>query len=446
MLTPNWKELTADEKYRERMRVWQEGEGLAFPSAEAREAYRERASRIRAAVELGKPERVPVCPFVGLYPARHGGATMREAMYEYEKLGQAQRRFYEDFDVDAYLSAASYTPGRVLEILDYRLYEWPGHGVGEDQCYQTVEGEYLKAEEYDLLLQDPTRFWVTRYMPRIFGALKAWETLPDLTSLLEIPNVGPVLSAFGAPEVQEAFQRLLEAGRAAAEWRQAVTAIDRGIVAERGLPTFRGGFSKAPFDIVADTLRGTKPMMFDLFRRPDKVLEAVERFVPKAIELGVRTATLARNPMVFMPLHKGEDPMMSPRDFERFYWPSLKAVILGLVEEGCVPMLFAEGAYTRRLDTLAREDLPEGRTLWVFENTVMRKAKEVLGGRACISGNVSGALLTTSTPAEVEAYVRDLLDAVATDGGFILGTGISLWDARPENLHAMIRAAREWRG
>jgi hypothetical protein len=383
---------------------------------------------------------------VGTYHARYAKVTVREAMYDYARLGEAMRTFHADFDVDAYLSSGTYTPGRVLDLLDYKLYEWPGHGVGEDQGYQTVEGEYLLADEYDAVLQDPSGFWINTYLPRVFGALKAWQTLPRFTNLLEIPNVGPAFAAFGTPEVQESLKALMKAGEAALEWRQAVAAIDTEVMATHGLPSFRGGFSKAPFDIIGDTLRGTRPMMFDLFRRPAKVLEAVERVVPMAIQMGVRTSNISRSPMVFMPLHKGVDSFMSPKDFEKFYWPSLRAVILGLIDEGCVPMLFVEGAYNTRLDTLAKAGLPEARTMWIFENTDMREAKAKVGAWGCIGGNVSGSLMNAATPQDVEAYVKDLLEATAHDGGFILGTGVSLSEARAENFQAMITAGRAYRG
>jgi uroporphyrinogen-III decarboxylase len=238
----------------------------------------------------------------------------------------------------------------------------------------------------------------------------------------------------------------MEAGKAALEWRQAIAAIDTEVMTTNGLPSFRGGFSKAPFDIIGDTLRGTRPMMFDLFRRPAKVLEAVERVVPMAIQMGVRTANVSRSPMVFMPLHKGVDSFMSPKDFEKFYWPTLKAVMLGLIEEGCVPMLFVEGAYNTRLDTLAKAGLPEARTMWIFENTDMREAKAKVGGWGCIGGNVSGSLMNAAAAPEVAAYVKDLLAATAHNGGFILGTGVSLSEAKAENFQAMITAGRAYPG
>ncbi len=80
-----------------------------------------------------------------------------------------------------------------------------------------------------------------------------------------------------------------------------------------------------------------------------------------------------------MPLHKGADGFMSDKDFKTFYWPTLKAVIVGLVNEGCVPFLFVEGGYNQRLDVIARDpDIPAGSTLWIFDKTDMNEVKKAL--------------------------------------------------------------------
>jgi uroporphyrinogen-III decarboxylase len=160
--------------------------------------------------------------------------------------------------------------------------------------------------------------------------------------------------------------------------------------------------------------------------------------------MGVRSATSGDNPLVFIPLHKGADGFMSNKDFEKFYWPTLKAVILGLIEAGTVPYLFVEGGYNQRLDIIADPDIPAGHTVWMFDHTDMKEVKKKLGGWACFGGNVPASLLKAGTPQEVENYVKKLIDDVAQDGGYILANGAVLDDTTPENLHAMIDTGKEY--
>ncbi|MBN1631054.1 MAG: hypothetical protein JW990_14930, partial [Thermoleophilia bacterium] len=100
----------------------------------------------------------------------------------------------------------------------------------------------------------------------------------------------------------------------------------------------------------------------------------------------------------------------------------------------------------KRLEVIADPELPAGSVLWLFDQTDMKAAKKALRGHSCISGNVPTALIALGTVDEVEAYTKDLLDACATDGGFMLENGAVLDDAKPENLKAMIETARNWKG
>ena len=133
---------------------------------------------------------------------------------------------------------------------------------------------------------------------------------------------------------------------------------------------------------------------------------------------------------------------MSDEQFEKFYWPTFRKVIIGLINEGCVPMLFAEGKYNRRLKVI--KDLPRGKVMWHFDQTNMFRAKEILGNSACIVGNVPASLLRTGTPQSVKEYCRKLIEVCGKDGGFILTGGASIDKGNPDNLRAMIEAVEEY--
>jgi uroporphyrinogen-III decarboxylase len=209
-----------------------------------------------------------------------------------------------------------------------------------------------------------------------------------------------------------------------------------------GFPGFYGGASKAPFDILADTLRGTRGMILDMYKQPDMVLKALERITPFYIKQGVSRATLVKNPVVFFPLHKGADGFMNDEQFRKFYWPSLKAVILGMVEEGCVPLLFAEGGFNSRLKYL--NELPKGSCFWLFDRTDMAEAKKIIGDNLCIGGNVPSGLILTGTPEKVKAYCKELIDSCGKGGGYIMAFGTAMDEGKEDTLHTMIDFSKEY--
>src|SRR5690606_10970664 len=89
---------------------------------------------------------------------------------------------------------------------------------------------------------------------------------------------------------------------------------------------------------------------------------------------------------VSIPMHRGSDGFMSLKQFEKFYWPGLKGLILGIMEKGLRPLVFFEGDYTNRLEYLL--ELPKA-SIWAhMDMTDIFRAKEVLSGHLCISGNV----------------------------------------------------------
>jgi len=438
------QELTTEQKFEERTRRWKHPEGVEFASPEIKEGYERRVQMFIDAIQLRKPERIPVCPMAGFYPFVYAGITHRDAMYDHEKLDYAVEKYHADFQPDVGGGGMLFGLGKVLEILDYKLYHWPGHGIPSNRPYQCVEDEYMKADEYDHFLIDPSDYFMRIYLPRIFGALNAWRKMAPLTDVLEIPSAGAFAIPFGLPEMQETCQRLLEAGKAAVEWVQAGARVGRKLMATQGLPGFIGGFTKAPFDCIGDTMRGTRAIMLDIFRQPKKVLAACEKFVPIAIETGVRSSNVSGCPIVMLPLHKGADAFMSRKNFQTFYWPTLKAVLLGLIQEGVIPFLFVEGSYNQRLDIVHDPDIPPGKTMWMFDQTNLREVKKHFTGWSCFGGNVPASMMIAATPDEVKTHIRDLIRDVGQDGGYILSTGAPVDDARAENLHAFIEAGKQY--
>lgn len=433
--------MSSEEKRQAMFASWLMPQGVTFVNPEAEKAYRERVTRLINVIQLKVPDRVPVIPTLGFFPAYYAGITPHEAMYNYDKLRMAWKKYTLDFQPDMYSGMSSPSPGKVFEILDYKLYRWPGHGTPPNTPYQCVEAEYMKADEYDALIQDPSDFWIRTYLPRVYGALGPLKTLSSVTNLVEMPFTGPNLLPYGTPNVQVAFKAILEAGQEALKWGAVLRSTNQEIMG-LGFPMLSGGAAKAPFDTIGDTLRGTQRIMLDMYRQPDKLLEALERLVPLMIKMGTSAARVSGVPLIFMPLHKGADGFMSLEQFKTFYWPTLRKVILGLIDEGLVPWIFAEGSYNSRLEFIT--DLPKGKTIWKFDNTDMTRAKAILGDLACIEGNVPISLLTTGTPEETKNYCKKLVDTAGKDGGFILSSGAVIDTAKPENIRAMIEFTKEY--
>jgi uroporphyrinogen-III decarboxylase len=366
---------------------------------------------------------------------------MKDAFYDYDKVVNAVYDYHMEFQPDVDSGRGYSQPGPAFDILGYKLYDWPGQKLADDLCYQMIEGEYVTADEYPELINDSTGFFIRAFIPRLFTALEPLKEIPMFQIGFDINSAARFLPTLGKPDVQQALQKLMQAGSEAMRWAEVMKSLGTKIRAA-GFPAIRGGGNNAPFDFLGDTLRGTRGVLTDLFRQPDKVIEACERFVPLLLEMCVRSVNRTGVPIIFLPLHKGSDEFMSQEQFKTFYWPTLKAMTLGLVEEGIVPQFFAEGSYNKRLEIIA--DFPKGKCIWWFDQTDMKRAKEVLGDVCCISGNVPSSIMSVGTPDQVKAYCKELIEVAGNGGGFILTNGCNVDQARAENVRAMIEAGKEY--
>jgi hypothetical protein len=437
-----WRDMSADERRAARIDHWR-NHAVDYASPQAEVDYRARVDRLVAALSMQEPDRVPINLNISLWPITRVGMTPYDAMHDTQRAAEVWCEFMTRFQPDTMVSPllCPPAPAAMYEALDYRLYAWPGHGVAREAGHQYIEGEWMLAEDYDALIDDPHDFLLRTYLPRTVGAFAGFANMSSLMDFIELPFVPLNVGAWGSPEMVEGLEKLAKAFQALRGWANVMfpmIAKVKGL----GFPGYASTGTKAPFDILGDTLRGTKGVVMDMFRCPDKVKLACERLVPVAISWAVKRPGVLDSPVCFMPLHKGADGLMSDAQFHEFYWPTLRAVLIGLIEEGIIPFLFAEGRYGSRLEAIM--DLPKGKTVWMFDQTDMARAKQTIGKVACIQGNMPLSLLCIDTPERTADYVRRLIDVAGEGGGFILDIGAVADGGKDENLDAMINTAKEY--
>jgi hypothetical protein len=434
----NWNALSAAEKRKIRLEAWVRADGIEFESPDAGAKYRQRATLFKDALSLEKtPERVPVAGLGGAFIYRRCGIPQKATMYaRWEEAAKAAVKFHRDFDPDS--SAMLFLmSGESMELLGQSNLKWPGCGLPDDIQYQYVEREYMKGSEYEDFLSDPSDYVMRRFLPRMYTGLGGLQNLPHFgSSGIQVGN--RFIHAFLDPAVQDALEKLRRAaelsllpGKIMMEGMNRIKAM--------GYPNLSTGFGAAPFDVLGDTLRGTRGVMMDLYRCPQKVLAATE----KILEIvPIPDVPLGQPPVILMPLHKGDDTHISRKQFEKFYWPTFKQHMLDMIEDGLIPAPFAEGTYDQRLDYLT--ELPEASVLWFFDRTDMHKAKDALAGHSCIMGNVPITLIATGTAEQVKSCCRDLIDYCGKGGGYIMCSGTQLDDAQEETVRAMIDFSKEY--
>lgn len=409
-------------------------------------AYQARQKRLDDAIALRKPDRVPVAPLMTHYYAtKVAGLTNTVAQYDIEKRCAAHREQTISNDFDVAMEPQAVFPGKILEIMGMTHIKWPGGTLRDNEPFQFSTTETLKASEYDEFLADPSGVTARKLWPQMSTALAPLAQVPfpplhwasgDYDLLYMLPGI------LSAPPMLGMLKRLV----AAAEEFQRHSAIvgkEAQEMARLGYPTVFGGVTMTAFDWVGDFFRNMRGVLTDMRRNPEKLLATIEMLIPATIQKGIIGAKMVGVDRVFIPLHWGCAGFMSNDQYERFYWPGLKALLLGLIEAGITPIPLFEGDYTPRLEFL--KELPKGKVAGHFDVVDRKKAREILGGTMCFWGNIPASLLATGTPQQVKDDVRELIDLFGDTGGLIVDGSDGIPDeARPENVAAMVEVVREF--
>jgi len=433
-----WSEMTWQERREERFKKWLTPAAPISPAME--KLYKERLTRMIKAIKMEIPDRVPMHLAANSFVAYNNGHTLYDVLYDYSLIKPDWIKFLEDYEQDS-ADAPGFFAAKVYELLDYKVNAWPGHGLPKTSTmHNFVEKEYMQADEYDLFMKDPFDFGLRKFTPRTWGAFEPLANIPSLSSYSGLPE--RLMMMCQDPNFKKLFKAVMQASDENVKHQKVMMECAQESL-KRGFPPLMGGVMLAPFDTVADMLRGTSGVVKDMFRQPQKLLESLEVIAENSIKSTVGMVNMARSPIVFVPMHKGADSFMSVPQFEKFYWPTFRKLILGVVNEGCVPMMIIDGSYNEaRLKIIS--ELPKSCVIWTMEKTDMALSKKILGNSACIAGNVTAAMLYTQTPEKIKEYAKWLIETCAPGGGYILALGSGIDKCDPKNLHAVVEAGLEY--
>jgi hypothetical protein len=369
--------------------------------------------RVQTAIRCEKADRVPMIPMFGFFDARYKGVPLVDFVNDQDLARDLAIEVFNEFGGwDMVFASTAVTDFAFALTLPIQL-QLPGRELPPDSLWQFDEKPLLQVEDYDLAIQHG--------FDAFAGAI--------------FPRVRPHMDPSKFPDYMNQFF--------------GQTIKDTLIWESMGVHAFSGVAIVPPLDYFSMG-RSMKEFSFDLYRRPEKVLEAIEAITPGLIQsaiggqMGIRQATQWGFLCNFIGATRSSGTFISPKTFEKFVWPSLRQTALALLDAGVTPLFHFDSDWGPMLEFF--KDLPKGTCVLELDSvTDIFKAKEVLAGHMCLMGDVPAALLKLGTTDEVTAYVRRLCEEVGDGGGYILSTGCECpVDAKPENVRAMLEAGRAY--
>jgi hypothetical protein len=388
--------------------------------------YQERLRRYVTAMRKGKPDKIPIRPFVAEFTARYAGFTAQEVTHDFNKAFIAARKCAAEYDWDAIVPNMVYVWTGLVHALGLKYYAIPGIDLPANTAFQykeppDEETAYMKADEYDALIADPTGFLYNVWLPRVSADI----------------------SAIGKPSTYRNNAALVKSAIALLHYFVSFGGQIAQMRSESGTLSAIAGMLKSPFDVIADKLRGYVGLAIDMVERPKKVLAACEALVPHFYHVAKTTADPSNQLPLGYWMHRGCTPFFSPAQFKSHYWPTIKPIVQELWKDGHQVLFYAEGNWDQHLESFA--ELPDCSIIYHVDMGDIFKAHKVFGHKFCLSGGIPNFLLAFKSPQDVRDCCKKVIDGVARDGGYIMDAGAIMQDdTKPENMRAMTDFTREY--
>ncbi len=371
-----------------------------------------------------KPDMIPIRPFVAEFVARYAGMTCQDVAHDYSKAFEAAVQCAKDFDWDAVVPNMVYVWTGLAQAAGLRYYGIPGIGIPANTGFNYIEPPeeqaFMREDEYDELIDDPTAFLYTKWLPRVSTEVSKIGEASTYRN-----NIALTKSAMAMMQYFYAFGP--QVGR---------------LRSECGTVSAIAGIFKAPFDIIADKMRGYVGLTMDMQTQPKKVLKAAEALIPHLVNVGLTTADPNNQVPIGFWMHRGCVPFVTPQQFDSHYWPTLKPCIEEYWKNGHQTLFYAEGRWRHHFDTF--RELPDRSIVFHCDQDDIFEVHQKLHDKFAISGGVPNVLLSWGEAEEVRQFVLRVIREVAPNGGYILDAGAIMQnDTSVENMKVMTEICRE---
>jgi uroporphyrinogen decarboxylase len=197
----------------------------------------------------------------------------------------------------------------------------------------------------------------------------------------------------------------------------------------------------APFTLTARIL-GMEPLLIATIQEPEKLSKLIQFSTELTWAILERILEHPDIPGANFSDPVASGDVVSPSTFRKFSAPAIRQLVDRVRGKKKYAMVHVCGDTTRVLNDIL-EIRPH---CFSLENKVdLKAAKEILGGKVCVAGNVSptGAFLS-GTPEQVRAEAQACLEAWGDGGGYILTVGCDFSKNVPlENMKALMSFRKE---
>ena len=365
-------------------------------------SFEKRVARTLNAVHMEPVDKIPFSYSGPAYVARWNGMTMHKYLTDYDAATDATVSFLKQHPGIDSIHSPIFSAS-ALKLLWFSDVGMPGVDIDENELWQVLEGEVMKFEDYQAILDQGYANWHHQFMVERLGD-------PE-TGIVPFLEHSPITA-----------QRVIE---------EAQTPIMNGLINGTPFEGFCGGRQLMNFFI-------------DLFEEPELVKDALDAAFEHVKAGYIAQLGMAKPFGAWIGGWRAAPELLDHDTFMTFVWPHLKELIEITVAHDVIPVLHFDSCWDSELETL-KELPPKKCVLMLDGSTDMRKAREILDDRMCMLGDVPNSMLAFGTADQCYEYTTNLIDDCGSKTGLIVSSGCDVpLNAKPENVDAIVQATIDY--
>jgi hypothetical protein len=279
------------------------------------ELYNEHLNRLKTAIALEKPDRVPVSMLGNAFCAHHLGVSMGDFCTKPEVSANTMLKSFTSLgEVDCTQVSHYFAP--ILSIFWLSRVKIPGQHLPDDALWQVSEAELMKEDDYDYIINNGFQTFLNKFYAEFIDNYYKYDA-PNYAAWVgnSINYAGVSIPKF----------------------------------AEAGIVTLCPGFFTTPYEYFCGG-RTLAKFIRDLYRIPDKVQAAMDVAINEMVE-GMKAAIRGAHLLGgWIGGWRSASEFNSPKIFDRFVWPYFRKLTLTAIEEGMIPTFHLDSNWERSLD------------------------------------------------------------------------------------------------
>ena len=361
--------------------------------------YEQNLKLFQDAVAFRKVDRTPFIPCAPAFFPLDGGISLKTAITDFQTASDVNLKEHLKYHATA-TQANIFSP---LLLSGYWLSKvfLPGEGVGDYDLWQMNEVEdFVTQDDYHEIIETGFGPWYDKFKK---------ERLDDVDSRLI-----PYFQAAGPSAMQ---------------------------FAEAGIPIVMGMLLIPPFEFLCGGRSLQSFLLDDLYEEEELTKEVFEKIMEFTMPMYDGMMKQLKPLGAWVGGWRAAPSLVSPDILEEWGMPYIRKYVNLCIENDVVPILHLDSDWELGLEYF--KDFPEKKCIMALDGkTDIFRAREVLGDRMCIMGDVPAEMLSFGTYDEVYAYCERLIREIGPTG-FILASGCDVPpNAKPECVMAMGDAAK----